>query len=436
MEFNFPKDFLWGASTSAHQVEGNNTNNDWWEWEQNGKTKERSGRACDHWNRFHEDFGLAKSLHHNAHRFSLEWSRIEPEEGQFSEEALKHYQEVIQSLKSNGIEPVITLHHFTLPIWLAKKGGWLSDEAPEFSARYVKKVVERIGDGVRYWITLNEPVAYVFKGYFMGRWPPGERSYKKALKALAHLLKGHVLAYNVIHETNREACRPPAQVGIAKHVLIFSPCSKGCWRDKISVWFRNLMFNHLFVNALIRGWIFYPGLFQIWLARARTLDFIGLNYYTRDFVHNEGLFLPAITGDVCMLKHPREKVKRNSLFWEIYPHGIYRLVKEFSHYGLPLLLTENGICTAHDEERSQFILDHLSELAAAMKKGAKVIGYLYWSLLDNYEWTEGFAPRFGLIEVDYTTQARRIRDSAKRFSEICKTGNILIDASGKIQSVF
>ncbi|MBI4372267.1 MAG: glycoside hydrolase family 1 protein, partial [Candidatus Omnitrophica bacterium] len=170
--FTFPKYFLWGAATSSHQVEGNNMNNDWSEWEQNGKVKERSGKACDHWNRFREDFELAKSLHHNAHRFSLEWSRIEPEEGTFSDEALSHYRDVIQALKSNGLEPIITLHHFTLPLWLAQKGGWLAKETPEIFARYVQNAVETIGDGVQYWLTLNEPVAYVFKSYLAGEWPP------------------------------------------------------------------------------------------------------------------------------------------------------------------------------------------------------------------------------------------------------------------------
>lgn len=426
-DFKFPKYFLWGAATSSHQVEGNNMNNDWWQWEQNGKVKERAGKACDHWNRFREDFELAKSLHHNAHRFSLEWSRIEPEEGKFSKEALSHYREVIQSLKSNGLEPIITLHHFTLPLWLARKGGWLNKETPEIFARYVQKTVETIGDGVQYWLTLNEPVAYVFKSYLAGEWPPGEKSYEKALQVIGHLLKGHVLAYDAIHEVSRKLKRWPVQVGVAKHVLVFTPCSNRSWKDKLSVWLRNLMFNHLFIKALIRGRIFYPGLFKIKLPRAKTLDFIGLNYYTRDFVHNEGFHVPAVFGDICTLKHHREVGKRNFLQWEIFPEGLYQLAKEFSQYGLPLLVSENGICIDLDEERSAFIHSHLAQLAKAIKEGVKVIGYLYWSLLDNYEWAEGFSPRFGLIEVDYETQTRKVRKSAMKFAEICEQGKILTE---------
>ena len=422
--FEFPKDFLWGADTSSHQVEGENTHNDWWQWEQNGKVKERSGKACDHWNRFREDFEIAKSLHHNAHRFSLEWSRIEPEEGKFNDQTLSHYREVIQSLEANGLEPVITLHHFTLPLWLAKQGGWLSNKTPDLFARYVHKAVETLGDGVRYWITLNEPVAYVFKGYFMGEWPPGEKSYEKTLQVLGHLLKGHVLAYDQIKEINQRLKRSPSQVGIAKHVLIFTPCSERSWKDRLSVRTRNLMFNHLFVKALIRGRVLYPGLFHIRLPKAKTLDFIGLNYYTRDFVHNEGFRIPAIFGDICTLKHHREVGKRNFLSWEIYPKGLYRLAKEFSQYGLPLLVTENGVCIEKDGERFEFVVSHLRQLAKAIKEGAKVIGYLYWSLLDNYEWAEGYGPRFGLVEVDYTTQSRRVRESGKQFAEICRSGRI------------
>jgi len=420
--FKFPRQFLWGSATSSHQVEGGNTNNDWWEWEKQGKVKEPSGKACDHWNRFREDFKLAKSLHHNTHRFSLEWSRIEPEEGRFSEEALSHYKEVIQSLKENGLEPIITLHHFTLPIWLSKQGGWLSKRTPELFGRYARKVVEKIGEGVRYWITVNEPEAYIYKGFLEGAWPPGEKSYEKVWFALAHMLKGHVEAYDAIKKASRRFSGPPVLVGVAKQVIFFTPCSPKSWRDRFSVWLRNLAFNHLFAKALTRGRFFFPGLFNIRLRRSRTLDFIGINYYTRDFVHNEGFRGPAVFGDICTLKHHREVGKRNFLSWEIYPRGLYVVVKEFSRYGLPILITENGICIDDDAVRADFIEGHLRELALAMREGAPVIGYLYWSLLDNFEWAEGFAPRFGLIEVDYATQVRKVRPSALKFAEICASG--------------
>ena len=424
LSFMFPKNFLWGAATSSHQVEGDNTNNDWWEWEQRGKVKEPSGKACDHWRRFREDFKLAKSLHHNTHRFSLEWSRIEPQEGCFSQEAISHYKEVFESLKDNGLEPMVTLNHYTLPLWFAKQGGWLSGRSPEFFVRFVKKAVESFGKSVRYWMTFNEPVAYVFKSYLVGDWPPGERSYKKASRVLAHLLRAHVWAYDTIRETAGSMGSRDARVGIAKHVLVFTPCSDRSWRDKMSVRLRNLVFNHLFVQALIRGRVFYPGLFHIRLPKSKTLDFIGLNYYTRDFVHNEGFGIPNIFGDICTLKHHRNAGKRNFLNWEIYPEGLYRLTKEFSRYRVPLLISENGICADQDEERLPFIKAHLAQLAKAMQEGAPVIGYIYWSLLDNFEWSEGFAPRFGLVGVDYKTQERRVRPSALEFADMCESGKL------------
>ncbi|MBI4394862.1 MAG: glycoside hydrolase family 1 protein [Candidatus Omnitrophica bacterium] len=421
-QFAFPETFLWGAATSAHQVEGNNIRNDWWKWEEEGRFSDRSGKACDHWNRFREDFKLAKSLRHNAHRFSIEWSRIEPEEGYFDPEALEHYREVIRSLKSNGLEPVVTLFHFTLPLWLAREGGWLSARAPELFKRFTAKVVEVLGGEVSYWVTLNEPVVYVFKSYLAGDWPPGERSYEKAYLVFVHLLKAHVLAYDAIKDSIAILNPEKARVGIAQHVSFFSPCYTDSWKDKLSVWLRNLIFNHLFVKALIRGRIFYPGIFRIRLRRSKTLDFIGLNYYTRSFVHNRGLRIPGIYGDICPVGHHPDVIRRNSLAWEIYPLGFFQLVKDFSRYKLPILIAENGICTRQDSERSQFIVDHLRELGRAIEWGAPVIGYFYWSLLDNYEWADGFEPRFGLIEVNYKTQERTIRPSALLYAEICKTG--------------
>ena len=424
-QHTFPKNFLWGAATSSHQVEGDNFYNDWWDWEQKGLLKEYSGKACDHWNRYEEDFSIAQSLHHNAHRFSIEWSRIEPKEGEFNEEALAHYAKVIKSLKAHHLEPIVTLHHFTLPLWFAKQGGWYSKDAPEKFARYVKKAVESIGEGVTYWMTINEPEVYVFKSYWLGDWPPGEKSYDKSYKVFTHLLKGHVLAYSAIHEVTKLLNRKPVMVGLAKHVSACTPCDADSWKDRVTSWVRNLSFNHLFIKALIHGRIFYPGLFHIKLPRMKTLDFLGLNYYTRDFVRSfKKLSSPEIFGDICGVDHHPIKGKCNSLQWEIYPEGIYKLVKDFSMYKLPILISENGICTDDDRERVEFIRDHLSALSRAIKEGVSVIGYLYWSLMDNFEWAEGFAPHFGIVEVDYKTQKRTIRPSGHYYAKICETGQL------------
>ena len=422
MEFTFPKDFLWGAGTSSHQVEGNNTNNDWWEWEQSRAPQARSGQACDHWNRFEDDSRLAQTLSHTAHRFSIEWSRIEPQEGQWDDLAIDHYVQVIRSLRSKGMEPIVTLHHFTLPLWLARQGGWASQKAPELFARYVQKVTEALGCDVHYWMTLNEPAVYTYKGYMSGEWPPGGKSIKKAFEVLQNLAKAHVLAYGKIKEVYAQKGWKEPMVGIAQQVLIFAPCSDRSLWDRISAGLRDRVINHLFVQALILGRAKVFGVFSMRLLKARTLDFIGLNYYTRDYVRNRGFLLSDMLGGQGVLEKPRGR--RNSLGWEIYPQGLHKLIKVFSRYKLPILISENGICTDDDSERSEFIVDHLKAVALAMKEGANVIGYLYWSLLDNYEWADGFAPRFGLIEVDYATQGRKVRGSARKFEEIIKAGRL------------
>ncbi len=425
-QFRFPQNFLWGSATSSHQVEGNNIHNDWWDWEQKGLIREPSGKACDHWNLFREDFKLARSLHHNAHRFSIEWSRVEPEENFFDEQALTHYKTVIDTLRAENLEPIITLHHFTLPLWLAKQGGWFSPKAPSFFARYAKKVVETIGDRVTYWMTINEPEIYVFKSFWMGEWPPGEKSYDKTYLVISHLLKGHVLAYAAIHQISATLGRARPMVGIAKHMSIFMPCNPKSWKDRMATFFRDMAFNHLFIKALIQGRVFYPGLFKIRLPHMNTLDFIGINYYTRDYIsHKQGFAVPNIFGDSCGESHHPDRKKFNSLKWEVYPEGIYRLVKDLWKYRLPILVSENGICTDHDSERIEFIREHLKALSTAMIEGVNVIGYLYWSLLDNFEWAEGFKPRFGLIEVDYASQKRTIRPSARDYAEIIQSGKLL-----------
>jgi len=425
-EFTFPKSFLWGAATSAHQVEGNNTNNDWWEWEQTRPLQARSGQAADEWDRFEEDFKLAQTLGHNAHRFSIEWSRVEPQEGQWDSRAIDHYAQVIRSLRSKGMEPIVTLNHFTLPLWLEHQGGWYSDKAPQLFSRYVEKVAEALGGDVHYWMTINEPGVYAYKGYLTGEWPPGMKSPEKALKIFKNLLMGHVLAYEKIKEVyTLKAWREP-MVGIAQSVLIFRACSDFSLRDRVAARFRHWMFNHLFVQALVRGKAYCIGVFNIHLSKAKTLDFIGLNYYTREFVRHSGFGFPGILGQACTatVEQDRHTEKNNFLSWEIYPQGLYTFLKDFSRYKLPLLVSENGVGTDDDTERSAFIVEHLKAIARAMNEGAPVFGYLYWSLLDNYEWAEGFTPRFGLIGVDYKTQKRTVRGSARKFEEIIRSGKL------------
>ena len=419
---HFPENFLWGAATSGHQVEGGNANNDWWQWESEGKVKEPSGRACGHYDLFREDFKLAGQLNHNAHRFSIEWSRIEPGEGSFDAGAIDHYREVIAELRKLKIEPVVTLHHFTIPRWFYKKGGWVGEGNEYLFARYVKKIVGELGRDVKYWITLNEPAVNTYMAFIEGSWPPGRRSFREAARVFVGFLKAHCLAYKAIHGTYKEKNWGRPNVSIAKHFIQLSPCRETSFLDRLSTKIRHYYFNTLFIRSVIAGWCVAPGLALIKLPAKNALDFIGVNYYTRDFVHYAGLIPPRIFGDVCTLKHHRPAGKRNFLDWEIYPRGLRGALKEYSRYGLPLLITENGTCTDNDEERVEFLKGHLEELSRAITEGANVIGYLHWSLLDNFEWAHGFGPRFGLVEADRATGKRSPKPSAYVFSELMGFG--------------
>ena len=418
--FQFPKGFLWGAATSAHQVEGGNIHNDWWAWEQAGKVATPSGMATDHWNRYRSDFDLARSIGHNAHRFSIEWSRIEPEEGRWDEAAIDHYRDVLVALHERGMEPVVTLFHYTLPRWLSEKGGWENPAIERAMERYVLHVIEALGPHARWWITLNEPVVQVFKGWLIGQWPPGKvRAWPAALRVLRQMLRTHVRAYHAIH-----SLRPDARVGIAQHALALSPDDPTRWRDRWSVAVRGHLFNHLFLEALHTGALRVPGLFWENLPIKRTVDFIGVNYYTRDFVRNSGYNLAGLVGDFAERDHRQQRGKLNDLGWEVYPEGLAQFLREFSRYKLPILITENGIPTRNDDDRWVFLFMHLWQVARAIADGVNCVGYLHWSLLDNYEWADGYAARFGLIEVDYATQERRIRPSAWRYAEIIRRNEL------------
>jgi len=404
--YQFPKEFFWGAATSSHQVEGNNIYNDWWEWERRVSVKEPSGAACRHYELYQEDFDLAKSLNHNAHRLSIEWSRIEPEEGKFSLSEIGHYRKVIRALKERNLEPIVTLHHFTSPLWFAKIGGWQNKRAGEYFLRYAQKIVEVLAGEVRFWVTINEPLIYVYFSYLLGDWPPQEKSLFKARSVAENLIAGHVKVYRRIHSLYREKSLPSPLVSIAKNTQAFVPC-QDTPRNRFAVYFRDRYFNHDFIKRLIKQ---------------KALDFIGINYYSRSLVETRGWGVRNIAMDTCESGH--SKLAKNSLGWDVYPQGLYDILLGYKRYNLPLFILENGICTPDDNLRRSFIYEHLKSVSLALEKGVNILGYIYWSLLDNYEWDKGFAPRFGLIDVNYSTYQRTVRESAKKFSEICLTGRL------------
>jgi len=404
-QINFPKNFLWGAATSAYQVEGNNSNCDWWAWEK-ASGKEISGPACRHYELYKEDFDLAKSLSHNSHRLSIEWSRIEPEEGKFSETELKHYIDVVSSLKARGIEPIVTLHHFTNPLWFAGRGGWLAAGSREYFLRYADYVVKALSGMVNYWVTINEPLVYAYHAYYLGAWPPQERSFFKMRKVSGNFASAHIGAYRRIHEIYKRQNLPRPFVSIAHNLQAFEPCGYSL-KNRLAAFMRDRMYNFNLIERL---------------SRLKTLDYIGVNYYTRSLVDLNGWSPSNFVMDTCSKGH--SKLKKTSMGWDIYPQGLYNLLLRLRRFKLPVLILENGIATLNDEERWDFIREHLKKVHSAISSGANVIGYIYWSLMDNFEWDKGFSPRFGLLEMDYNTSRRVIRDSARLFAQVCKTGAI------------
>jgi len=402
----FPKDFLWGAALSAYQAEGNNVNSDWWDWEKSQGVKEPSGEACRHYQLYKEDFDLAKQLNHNCHRLSIEWSRIQPEENEFSSLEMEHYKDVILSLRERSIEPIVTLHHFTNPLWFAKLGGWRSEKSIAYFLSYVKYVVEALSDKVSFWVTINEPMVYTYYSYIIGEWPPQEKSALTAKMVAKNLASAHIQAYKLIHSIYKKRNLPAPLLSIAQNLIAFVAC-KNNLRNKFAVYLRNRLFNFGLIDKFIRH---------------RAIDYLGINYYTRHLLDSPGWTVKALLTDVCKNNH--DNLKKNSLGWEIYPQGLFNLIMYLKKYKMPIFILENGIYTEDDNLRWEFICEHLRNVYRARQEGADVRGYLHWSLIDNFEWNKGFSPRFGLIAVDYRTYKRTVRESGKKFSLVCKTGRI------------
>ncbi|RJQ14633.1 glycoside hydrolase family 1 protein [Candidatus Parcubacteria bacterium] len=389
----FPKGFLWGAATSSHQVEGDNFHNDWWQAEQEGKVPFKSGKACNHYELFEEDFALAEKMNHNAHRFSIEWSRIEPEEGTWNMREVHHYRRVLQRLKDKGFKTFVTLHHFTNPLWFVSRGGWENKQAIFYFSRFARFIYEQLGELIDFCITINEPLPYIAMGYREGLWPPFRRSdYISAFKVFNNMVLAHNQASKSIKLFN-----PKAKIGIAANLIDFQPRHRWNPIDRLISFLTDYFWNRLFLDRI-----------------TKNTDFIGVNYYFHHHVHTA----PFIFGK----SHSGHEF--SDMGWGIHPEGLYFVLKKACHYGKPLFVTENGIADAKDEKRVNFILGHLRYVYQAIQEGVDVRGYFYWSLMDNFEWADGFWPRFGLLEVDYKTMKRIFRPSSKVFSEICKRNGI------------
>jgi beta-glucosidase len=424
--YHFPPGFRWGVATASHQNEGGNTNNQWWAWEhQPGRIAEghTSGVACNWWDSAEEDFDRAADMGLNALRLSVEWSRVEIAPGRIDTAALDRYRELLQGLTDRGMQPMVTLHHFTDPQWLTEKGGWLNPDAIQYFTRYVEQVVRALGDSARIWCTINEPNVYAALGYILGDFPPGETSLRPATVVLRHMIRAHAAAYRTIHRLQEDA-----EVGLAHNVRCFAPSRPKRFRDRLAATARDYYFNQLTVAAAWNGWWLPPLGLGPALAARRSLDWLGINYYSRERVAYSGRDADVGLGEVVKAEGVEYL---DGDFGEFYPEGLYRAVKRYARLGLPIYITEHGLPDDDDDQRPRAILHHLHHLWRAIQENIPVAGYYHWTLVDNFEWAEGWTMPFGLIELDPDTQKRTPRPSRDLYAGIARGNAItpeLIDA--------
>ena len=418
--YHFPHGFLWGTATAAHQVEGGNTNNNWSRWEETpGKIKldHRSGLACDWWGgRWKEDFKRAKDTGQNAHRLSVEWSRIQPTPDKWDDEALDKYLEMVRWLVKHQMTPMITLHHFTDPLWLVDQGGWESDETPVLFARFTKKVVSALKEYVNLWVTINEPNVYVLSGWLGGEFPPGKSDMGLAARVVVNLIKGHSAAYKVIHEI-----QPEAQVGVAMNYRSLKPAHAWFLPDRLPASVLNQIFNNAFHDTLVNGRL-NLALKKVSIPEAvNTQDFIGLNYYSRDLV----AFDLTRPGEMFGRRYyPKGADLSSTGFIANIPEGMWDGLKWSHRYKLPIIVTENGVEDDTDTLRPRYTIEHLHQVWRAANFNWRLKGYFHWSLVDNFEWERGWTQRFGLWGLDIENQKRIRRTSVDVYEAICKENGI------------
>ncbi len=392
--YQFPKDFLWGTATSAYQIEGNNKKSDWWAWEHRNKNKgkwplEPSLLACDSYRRFEEDFDLAVELNNNAIRIGLEWARLEPEPGKFDQKELAHYKKVLQAAKDRGLKTFVTLHHFTNPVWIADMGGWVNPKVTNHFAKYTKKCAEEFRDMIDFYITVNEPQVYSLLAFLLARWVPQSHNPFKVLLVQKNMRRAHQKAYLAI----KEVANYP--VGLVKNIAWYEPSSSSKNPlDKVASGILRFLNNDFFLKPI-----------------KDELDFLGLNYYFSNKLKN------------LRIQNPNDKI--SDLGWWLETKGIKKVLLDLKRYQIPIYITENGLADAQDKYRTWYLRGILKSCAQARDKGVDLKGYFHWSLIDNYEWAEGYRPRFGLVEIDRENNLqRKPRPSFYEYAKICKSGTI------------
>lgn len=406
--------FLWGVATSAFQLEGS-PHADWAAWD---SILCNNPDITSHYTLYKKDLLLLKELGVNAYRFSLEWSRIQPRENVWDYEALAHYQEIIDILTENGIEPMVTLHHFTHPLWFIKKYPWHEYASIRKFLDYLEKILAGI-QGVKFWITFNEPYVLLLGGYLEGCMPPGLKDVKLALDALRNILVCHGKAYDMIHEKV-----PDARVSVAHNMAALAPWRRWNPLDRLLARIAKYFYNHSLLDAFLTGNVYVQFPFrkpiEIPVPIQEKLDFLGVNYYTR--VHMR--FNPFKKMGVELRHRDIDGYGLTDMGWEIHPHGLEKVLRYAAKLKVPLIITENGIATHSNNRKIQFMKSHVDILERCIRKGINVRGYFYWSLIDNYEWLQGLDSRFGLYRVDFDTLKRIPTQAALYYSYLINSRKI------------
>jgi beta-glucosidase len=391
----FPPGFLWGCATAAHQVEGGNHNCDWWEFERRGgiRTGDSADPACDHYRRFRDDFQLLRGLHNNAHRLSIEWSRVEPAPGEFDAAEIEHYRQVLAALRDCDLTPMVTLHHFTSPLWFTRRGGWRAPGAAEAWLAFVRRVAEELGELVGFWCTLNEPNIYAYQGWITGEFPPGRRADVAGLyRVLRHLHEAHDRAYRELRRLT-----PGVPVGIAQNKWLLFPLRRWNPLERAVTGFS---------QAALDRWPGPHG--RLERVVEAPSDYLGLNHYSGSLVSGRGRHLPP------------EWLPVSDFGWAVQPLWMRGCLEDLAPLGKSVYVTESGIAVRDDARRVQFLEDVLGQVWQAIEDGVDVRGYFHWTSMDNFEWAYGYSMRFGLIGVDLARQERTVKPSGELYATIAR----------------
>ena len=411
MIFKLKEGLLLGSATAATQIEGGDENNNWARFAKEGKVKDGSSpvTADDHYNRFISDIDLMAEMGLQIYRFGIEWSRIEPQRGEYSNEAIAHYRQEIEYMISKGIKPLLTIHHFTNPLWFEDMGAFENKHSPEIFLTLVKKVVESFGDIVSEYITINEPNVYAVNSLLWGYWPPEKKSVSSLVKAFSNMTAAHIVAYNYIHAKRSEMGYFDTKVSFANHLRVFAPKNIKNPIHRIASLLSDYLFQGAITDAMMTGRCRFPILRRKGVKKGKYHDFIGINYYSRSTVSG----LSDGVRDNCFV---------NDLGWEIYHEGLIELSNKLAKkYGGEVYVTENGTCDNTDSFRSRFIYDQLKMVSETPNP---ITRYYHWSFMDNFEWREGESERFGLVYIDYQTQERKVKDSGMLYSAIIRDGGV------------